>query len=116
MAICLLGLAVITGAFGAHGLEKVASAKLMKTFETGVRYHFFQCFGLLGLALYQEIKGVIYHRIYMTGLFGMVIFSFNCYLYVITGVKTFAMIVPIGGFMMIGFWFAWANKIRKEYV
>jgi uncharacterized membrane protein YgdD (TMEM256/DUF423 family) len=33
--------AVIIGAFGAHGLEKVLDASAIATFETGVKYQMF---------------------------------------------------------------------------
>ncbi len=113
--IILLGLAVIIGAFGAHGLEGKVTPKALGVFETGVRYHFYHAIGLLLLGLYEYQIRKTLKLPYILGVFGIIVFSFNCYLYTITGVKTFAMIVPIGGFSFIGFWFTWLYlHLKKE--
>ena len=46
-----LFVAVAIGAFGAHGLKKIVEPKMLETFETGVRYHFYHSFGLISLGL-----------------------------------------------------------------
>src|SRR5690606_38622942 len=92
-----LGLAVMIGAFGAHGLEKSVEPKLLQTFETGVRYHFYHGFGLLFLGLFQgQFPAAKTRLIFFAFLVGTLLFSFNCYFYVLSGVKTFAMVVPLG--------------------
>ncbi|MFA5584400.1 MAG: DUF423 domain-containing protein [Bacteriovoracaceae bacterium] len=110
----LLALGVIIGAFGAHGLEKIVAAEKLATFETGVRYHFYHALALLMTGIIALIKPEFNARIPANFfLVGILLFSFNCYLYVVTGIKTFAMIVPVGGFCFIFGWVALALKARK---
>jgi uncharacterized membrane protein YgdD (TMEM256/DUF423 family) len=108
-----LALAVLFGAFGAHGLEGKVSAKALATFETGSRYHFYHSFGLFLIGLWalhsqQLIKWPAYLMIV-----GIILFSFNCYLYAITGVKAFAMIVPLGGISFVISWILMARRIAR---
>lgn len=62
----LLGmLAVIIGAFGAHGLVKLMSQENLATFETGVKYQMYHAFFLLilgniGLVSEKNSKIVYY--------------------------------------------------------
>lgn len=101
----LLGLGVLIGAFGAHGLKNIVDAKKLLTFETGVRYHFYHSFGILILGIIQQL----FHTINLNTSFwaflgGVLLFSFNCYLYALTGNSFFAVIVPIGGGLFIFGW------------
>jgi uncharacterized membrane protein YgdD (TMEM256/DUF423 family) len=108
-------LAVMLGAFGAHGLESKLSAAKMKTFQTGIRYHFYHGFGLYLAIILSEISGVQYRGAFISFLVGILLFSFNCYLYAITGIKAFAMIVPVGGVaFMIGWILMAVKQIRSE--
>ncbi|HXH31020.1 MAG TPA: DUF423 domain-containing protein [Bacteriovoracaceae bacterium] len=100
-----LALAVLIGAFGAHGLKSMVTAEKLVTFETGVRYHFYHGFGIVFLALlkqqFPELRvGVSFYGF----LTGILLFSFNCYLYVLTGEKIFAILVPVGGVMFLLGW------------
>src|SRR6187431_2499355 len=47
----LIGIGVILGAFGAHGLKNIASEADVLVFKTGVSYQFIHAFGLLILSL-----------------------------------------------------------------
>lgn len=105
MACGFLGLAVVIGAFGAHGLEKQLSEASKATFETGVSYQFYHGFGIMIAALLQGVfpKRDLKKTVLSFSL-GIFFFSFNCYLYAITGIKTFALLVPIGGLAFIMGW------------
>ncbi len=101
----LLGLAVLIGAFGAHGLKNMVGPEKLVTFETGVRYHFYHAFGVIILGLLQQV----FQTMKLTASFwafvvGILLFSFNCYFYTVTGLKVFAMIVPIGGVLFVAGW------------
>ena len=103
----LAGLGVAAGAFGAHGLEKRFSAEQLATFEVAVRYQMYHSIalvlvGLLGLR--DKFPGLQVAGVSFLG--GMVLFSGMLYLYLFTGVKTLALIVPIGGVLMIIGWLA----------
>lgn len=102
-------LAVLIGAFGAHGLEKLLSQENLATFETGVRYQMYHAFFLLilgNMGLVSEKKSkMVYYLITA----GTVLFSFSIYLLAtndLTGFnfKTIGFITPIGGTLLILGW------------
>ncbi len=110
----LLALAVLIGAFGAHGLKNMVEADKLVTFETGVRYHFYHGFGLVLLGLIQQLFPTIDLKVSTWSfLVGIILFSFNCYFYVLTGMKVFAMIVPVGGLLFVLGWVVMMIKILK---
>lgn len=103
-------LAVILGAFGAHGLEKLVDSKMLQRFHTGVEYQFYHTFalGLAGL-LWQYSPQIWYQRAAWSFIAGILIFSGSLYLYVLTGLPKFGIITPIGGlaFILGWGWLAW---------
>lgn len=106
-----MGLAVLLGAFGAHGLKKILSPELLETFKTGVNYQFLHGFAIFIVAsLSKEIDIKLINLLF---LLGIVLFCGNCYLYSITQIKTFAMIVPLGGVSFIGAWLLLGIKFAK---
>ena len=110
----LLALAVLIGAFGAHGLKNMVEAEKLVTFETGVRYHFYHGFGLVLLGLIQQSFQTTDLKVSTWSfLVGTILFSFNCYFYVLTGMKVFAMIVPVGGLLFVLGWVVMMVKILK---
>jgi uncharacterized membrane protein YgdD (TMEM256/DUF423 family) len=113
----LLALAVLIGAFGAHGLKNMVTPEKLVTFETGVRYHFYHGFGLLFLGLiqqqFQELKLSVSLWSFVVGI---LLFSFNCYFYVISGAKVFAMIVPLGGLLFVLGWIALFFQMRRPRI
>lgn len=114
LGTALLALAVLIGAFGAHGLKSIVDAEKLATFETGVRYHFYHGLGLIILGLIQQQFQTIRLNVPVWSFFvGILLFSFNCYFYVITGMKFFALLVPIGGIMFILGWAVATIKIFK---
>ncbi len=114
LGTCLLTLGVIIGAFGAHGLSSMIGPGRAVTFETGVRYHFYHAFGIIIIGIIQQL----FETLKLSGSFfsflaGILFFSFNCYLYSITGIKIFAMLVPIGGvFFIIGWVMLFINLLK----
>jgi len=92
-------LGVAIGAFGAHGLKHIVPAELLPSFDTGVRYHLIHAVVLLVLAKQEHLN---LSRILI--LTGIILFSFSLYLYVITGIRSIAMITPIGGFFLLSGW------------
>jgi uncharacterized membrane protein YgdD (TMEM256/DUF423 family) len=106
-----LALTVALGAFGAHGLEKYASALALKTFQTGVTYHQLHALALLVLAC----SPFQHHKVFWPINLGIFLFSGGCYAYALTGIKFFALIVPVGGVSFIVSWLllALAPLVRK---
>lgn len=109
----LLALAVSLGAMGAHALEKTLTVKQLATFKTGVNYHFIHAFGIIFLALLEKCFSLKLTREFLFFFTGILLFSCCCYLYAVTGIKSFAMIVPIGGVAFIVGWLLVALKFRK---
>ena len=110
----ILMIAVIMGAFGAHGLENKISEKAMQTYQTGVRYHFYHGLAIMLVAIIGKLLNLnlkLSKNFFITGI---ILFSGNCYLYAITGIKTFAMIVPIGGVAFIIGWLAFSITLLRS--
>lgn len=113
-ASLLLFLGVVVGAFGAHGLKSLVTPEKLVTFETGVRYHFYHAFGIFLVGLLQQMApGLALSLVRAAFLAGILLFSGNCYLYAVTGVKVFAMIVPIGGGLFLLGWGYLVYRISK---
>lgn len=108
------GLAVMIGAFGAHGLESLLDEKALKTFHTGVEYQFYHVFALLFVGLLQKdcssrltnVAGILF-------VVGILLFSGSLYAYVLTGVRQFGMITPLGGLAFIFAWILLAVSVAK---
>ncbi len=93
-------LAVGLGAFGAHGLKAHATPEGLETWKTAAHYHLIHSVVLLGLGL----AGVPFLWAKRLILSGMIVFAGSLYVYVLTGVKFFAIITPVGGLCLILGW------------
>src|SRR5512142_1210092 len=94
-AAILLALAVILGAFGAHGLRARLDAYSMGVYEKAVFYHFVHALGMLVVSALPRNPGTSWVCALL--LAGIVIFSGSLYLLAITGVRALGAITPIGG-------------------
>lgn len=110
----ILMLAVMMGAFGAHGLESHLSERAMQTYQTGVRYHFYHGLGIILLAIVSYLLQLSLRASINFFIAGIVLFSGNCYLYAISGVKIFAMIVPVGGVAFIMGWLLFSLALVRS--
>ena len=82
-------LAVIFGAFGAHGLRGKLDDYAMGVFETAVQYHFYHALALLAvgiIALSQPHTTLLKSSGWLF-LLGTVIFSGSLYVLAVTGAK-----------------------------
>jgi|TARA_R110000868_G_scaffold126338_2_gene333316 uncharacterized membrane protein YgdD (TMEM256/DUF423 family) len=111
--------AVLLGAFGAHGLEKMIDAKAIETFETGVRYQMYHALFLMILGgsnlLINERKKLIYYFIVV----GVVCFSFSIYLLAINELSSFdfkklALLTPLGGVLLITGWILLGIRVLNQ--
>lgn len=108
-------LAVILGAFGAHGLEKLVDARMLQRFHTGVEYQFYHALALLLISiLYKLIKNKYICYAGYAFLFGILLFSGSLYLYVFTGIKAFALVTPLGGISFIVGWGLLAFSVKNS--
>lgn len=109
-----LMLAVLIGAFGAHGLKSMVTPEKLVTFETGVRYHFYHGFGLVLIGILSQLFPSMNLRVsFFSFIVGILLFSFNCYLYVLSDIKVFAMIVPLGGLLFVLGWLMMGIRALK---
>ena len=108
-------LAVILGAFGAHGLEKIVDAKTLNTYQTGVEYQFYHSFALIAAGILAHLwsNHKLFRRAGVFFLLGIIIFSGSLYLYTFTGIKAFGMITPIGGLSFIVGWLLLIAGVTK---
>lgn len=108
-----MGLAVALGAMGAHALEKILTPKNLATFKTGVDYQMLHAFGLIFLGILDKVFNDRFKI--ETALFtlGIILFSFNCYIYALTSAKVFAMLIPVGGVTFIMGWLSLGLRFIK---
>ncbi len=102
-------LAVALGAFGAHGLKSHVTGEGLETWKTAAHYHLIHSAVLLILALASE-KLLWPKRLILVG---MCIFAGSLYIYVLSGVKFFAIITPLGGLSLILGWISVAFGDRQ---
>lgn len=115
LSALLIGLAVALGAFGAHGLEKVLTAKQLATWQTAVFYHFVHGLALLALSLAALVKSELDFRGIKAGLlFGLVLFSGSLYAWVLSGWSVLVFVTPIGGTIWLGVWFGLAYQAWRS--
>lgn len=99
------GLAVILGAFGAHGLRARIEPALLEVFETGVRYQMYHALALLvvGLAAGRRNNPLTTTAGWLF-LAGIAVFSGSLYLMTLTGARWLGAITPLGGVAFIAGW------------
>lgn len=116
IAALLGGLAVIIGAFGAHGLKKTLSVQALETYQTGVSYHFYHVMALIAVALWCKLTQASVWLDVSAYLFiaGILLFSGSLYLLAISGIRWLGAITPLGGVCFILGWCALAFSAVKE--
>ncbi len=103
-------MAVILGAFGAHGLEGKVSEAQLETWETGNRYHFYHTLALLFLSTFSRAKSQSIRLSFIAFTVGIFLFSGSLYLLStrellgITQAALLGPITPIGGLFFIVGW------------
>lgn len=100
-----LALAVILGAFGAHGLKKIASPEQLAWWQTATDYFFYHALGLLALGILNK---VLPHLSIKTSFvfmqIGILFFCGSLYIMALGLPRGLGAITPIGGAFMIAGW------------
>ncbi len=104
------GLAVMLGAFGAHGLKALATPEMVEAFKTGVTYQMYHVFGLFAIGIiYEKYSSSLLVCAGVMFIIGVILFSgslyFMTYLKVmqIESLQWVGIVTPVGGvFMIIG--------------
>ena len=111
-----LALAVMLGAFGAHGLRGKLDSYLMGIYERAVFYHFIHAVGLLVVPILVRTTalrppaGTLVCALLLAGI---VIFSGSLYLLALTGTRWLGAITPIGGLCFIAAWLVLAAALAR---
>lgn len=127
------GLAVATGAFAAHGLERSltsmylandtrtiaglevpAAWKYLQDFKTAADYQMTHALALLAVGLLSQRESR--RSLNVAGycfLLGILLFSGSLYLLVLTGQRFLGMITPIGGMLFLIGWSSLAFAVAK---
>jgi len=114
-------LAIMLGAFGAHGLEKLVDADAVATFETGVRYQMYHALFLLFLGIWTGVADKIKKTVFRLVIFGVILFSFSIYLLALNSLTAFdfkiiGFLTPIGGVLLIAGWIYLGYHILSQKV
>ncbi|AJY75949.1 DUF423 domain-containing protein [Paenibacillus beijingensis] len=106
-------LAVVLGAFAAHGLKSRLTTHMLDVFETGVRYQMYHALGLILVAIMSEKLGQKGGALRTGGKLlhiGIFLFSGSLYVLSLSGIGWLGAITPLGGLCFIAGWAltAWA--------
>lgn len=119
-AFLLGALAIALGAFGAHGLKKVASPEHLQTFETAVRYQFYHVVALAfaGIIMYYTSSSLAYWSGILF-ILGILFFCGSLYMLTYLGIsgntslRWIGAITPFGGLCFVAGWLMLAFSIFK---
>ena len=114
-------LAVLMGAFGAHGLEErfhslgqqskgLTYERLHGNFQTAAQYHMYCALALLAVGCFAATGrgGIALQTAGWLILLGSFIFSGSLYVLSVTGLRWLGAITPIGGVAILAGWLALA--------
>ena len=102
-------LAVVAGAFGAHGLKARLSPEQLESWATAAQYHLLHSVVLLALGLFATYSGRSIKLPATLLSAGIVLFSGSIYLLVLTKMRWLGPVTPIGGLLLI---LGWLSLIR----
>ncbi len=108
MFAALLGfLGVALGAFGSHALRDRLSPTMIGVFEIGVRYQLVHALAaVIAAVAVSSFNGSFMLSAGWLFVVGTVFFSGSLYLLAFTELKTWGMITPVGGLLLLGGWLA----------
>jgi uncharacterized membrane protein YgdD (TMEM256/DUF423 family) len=118
-----LAIAVMLGAFGAHGLENMVSERSLEVWKTGVEYQFIHALGIVLLSIVPPSFVGNQKRLRMAQQLmfaGIFFFSGSLYLLStldVTGLsigKVIGPITPIGGLLFIVGWVLAALSVSTK--
>jgi uncharacterized membrane protein YgdD (TMEM256/DUF423 family) len=100
-------LAVVLGAFAAHGLKAVLDTQQLTLFETASRYQMYHALALLvvGVMLTNpQFSRSLLKLAALAFILGIILFSGSLYLLALTGVSWLGAITPLGGIAFLSGW------------
>ncbi len=103
-------LAVVAGAFAAHGLRAQLEPSALSAFNTGAEYQMYHALALFALGLFMRKHGTTSYHAVAVWCFalGIVLFSGSLYALALSGVRALGIITPFGGSLFLLGWLALA--------
>lgn len=119
IAVCMIGIAIILGAFGAHGLKELVTAEKLASFETGVKYQMYHGLALLLLGLNADRVSFSLKTVSTLLLLGTLLFSVSIYFLTIqellgASLKFLGPVTPLGGSLLIAGWMIFLVKLVRS--
>ena len=109
-----LAFAVMLGAFGAHGLKKIASVEQLAWWQTATDYFFYHALGLMALAILNKVTPLLpIKSSFILIQIGILFFSGSLYIMALGLPRVLGAITPIGGALMIAGWLLLAWNALK---
>lgn len=103
-------IAVILGAFGAHGLKSIITENQLEIWQKGVEYQFYHTFAILYLSNFARYKNKLIALSFSFFTIGIILFSGSLYFlaikdaYSLSFARFLGPITPIGGLCFIIGW------------
>ncbi len=119
IAAVLGAIAIVLGAFGAHGLKKLIAPEAITVFETGVKYQMYHALFLLFLGTTPLVSDKAKNTILWFVVTGVVFFSGSVYFLACNVLFSFdfrkiGIITPIGGLLLILAWITLFLHLIKQ--
>ncbi|MHA3786945.1 DUF423 domain-containing protein [Flavobacterium hauense] len=119
IAAVLGAIAIVLGAFGAHGLKQLISPESITIFETGVKYQMYHALFLLFLGTTSLVSDKAKNTILILVVSGVVLFSGSIYFLACNSLFSFdfkkiGFVTPIGGLLLIGAWITLFLHLIKQ--
>jgi len=99
---------VAFGAFGAHVLKDRLDSEMLAIFEIGVRYQMYHALAIISASLAAGSFGsfaVVAGWIFFAGI---LIFSGSLYALAFTSIRTWGVVTPVGGVLLLAGWIFFA--------
>jgi uncharacterized membrane protein YgdD (TMEM256/DUF423 family) len=100
-------LAVVLGAFAAHGLKAMLDAQQLALFETASRYQMYHALALLVVGVMltnSQFSRSLLKLAALAFILGIILFSGSLYLLALVGVSWLGAITPLGGIAFLSGW------------
>lgn len=119
VAAILGAIAIVLGAFGAHGLKQLISPESITVFETGVKYQMYHALFLLFIGTTSLLTEKAKKTILTLVVTGVLFFSGSIYFLACNALFSFdfkkiGFVTPIGGLILISAWVLLFLNIMKR--
>ncbi len=109
LASLIGGMAVLLGAFAAHGLKPLLSVSAFDSLGTGIQYQMYHAFLLFYIGSTSRLKNKQQSLLYKLILSGILLFSGSIYLLSTNDLTSFnfkviGFVTPLGGLFLISSW------------